>query len=793
MHIMIFTLDTYQNNAVKIIEQNDNTVVSGPKSSGKSYLIRYLARQRWSNGSNCLIIAPDVEHGKLLQKHLGAFEINKYSILFNESAESIKNIITKIKGLQNEEKIDISKQDLSSNNLILQNIHEKISDYYDHLNKILIQGKSFSELLTISAFDSNSYTNIHFNQIFDSNKFDFSEAEFNDISNKVKTAFELHEKGENKNDVYFSRKSYAEKTADKAWPLIVHWLENSRIKILKSIELLSVFLNEQVNTIFELEWKKIREDLVNADNCLLECNTFNIHFQDFIPKNPGLFGTDKRTKELNEKYHLSKQRIQYDYKNLIRKLDLNPRIKDNYNLPDPESEKIEEIKTNLENIINDQVKFENILLNSIKKELKSVNFRNIRNPYTENLQSELKVLFTILNEGYAVKKWEDTAFSINKQLNYLESILEDLNEIEGQKINFFSNYSWNTFLSTCDEKSEYLIKKLNIYRPKNWLIFVRNWYIQNIILKNQKKFAKDLKEIISEFEKRSVRKEELNTLRSAKIWQNKRDIYLNKLEDHKNNPVRKMLLQDDLSLTIEELINNSDEFLTTFTPVVIITPDLMEKYKNTLQNKFDIIIYFNTNDFKDKIEVLLPEQYIGKIVFFTEDTDISATVKNSLWKLSYQTKLAETELKGYHQQGMIELLDMNNTERLYAARNLAYMMQSTNMNLKIFHMKNKIIFSSLDDILNKVLFKLLENQGIKEMKIIDTPFHLLVDSILEINNKQVVITQNHLLNYKKTDNVLWQVYVIDKIKKAGIKVINFDSTDLLHEPISSVKEFISTI
>lgn len=122
---MIFTLDTYQNNAVKIIEQNDNTVVSGPKSSGKSYLIRYLARQRWSNGSNCLIIAPDVEHGKLLQKHLGAFEINKYSILFNESAESIKNIITKIKGLQNEEKIDISKQDLSSNNLILQNIHEK--------------------------------------------------------------------------------------------------------------------------------------------------------------------------------------------------------------------------------------------------------------------------------------------------------------------------------------------------------------------------------------------------------------------------------------------------------------------------------------------------------------------------------------------------------------------------------------------------------------------------------------------------------------------------------------------
>ena len=790
---MIFTLDTYQDNAVKIIEQNDISIVTGPRSSGKSYLLRYIARQRWANGSNCLIVTPDNEYGMLLQKHLGAFEISKYSILINDTEESIKHIIAKLKSIQNEEKIDISKQDLSSNHLIHQNINDKISDYYNHLNKILIQGKSFSELLSISAFDSNSYSNIHFNQIFDSSKFDFSEVEFNEISIKVRTAFELQLNGENKNDVYFSRKSYTEKTPDKSWPLIVRWIEKSRIRILKSIELLSVFLNEQVNTIFEIEWSNVKEDLANADLCLLECNTFGIHFQDYTPKTNSLFGTDKRTKELNEKYHLSKQKIQHNYKSIIRKLDSNQRIKDNYVLPDPDSDKIEEIKISLENIINDHVKLESIIINSIKQELKSVNFRNIRNTYTENLQLELKEMFIILNEGYAVKKWEDTAFSINKQLNYLESILEDLNEIEGQKINFFNNYQWNTFLSTCDEKSEYLIKKLNIYRPKNWLIFLRNWYIQNIILKNQKKLDNDINQIISDFEKVSIRKEELNTLRSAKIWQNKRDIYLNKIIDHKNNPVRKMLLSGDNTLTTDELIQNSDEFLTTFAPIVIISKHLMAKYKNDLKDKFDIIFYTHTNDLKDQLEELLPEQYTGKMSFLSEDKEIVSSVKSILWKLSYQNKIVETELNGYHQQGMIELLDMNNTERLYAARNLAYMIQATNMNLKIFHLKNKIIFSSLDEILNKVLFKLLENQGIKEMKIIDTPFHLLVDSILEINNKQVLITQNHLLNFKKADDILWQIYVLDKIKKAGIKIINFDTTDLLHEPVKVVKEFISLI
>ena len=789
----MFTIDTYQDNAVNVIDNNDITIITGSKSSGKSYLIRYLAKQRWINSNNCLIITPDTENGHLLQRHLGAFEISKFSTLICDSDDAIKKTIATLKALQIEEKIDISKKDISSNNLLYQNIQDKILNYYDNLNKILIQDKSFSELLLISAFDSSSYTNIHFNQIFDSGKFDFSEAEFNDISNKVKTAFELHLKGENKNDVYFSKKSYAEKTADRSWSMIVQWLENSRIKILKSIELLSVFLNEQVNAILEIEWNTILEDLSNAEMYIMECDSFNIQFQDFIPKSPGLFGTDKRTKELNEKYQLAKQKIQYNYKNLIRKFDSNPRIKDNFNLPDPESDRIEDIKLNLETLIKHRDNLESILVNSIKKELKSANFRNIRNHYTENLQSELKVLFSILNEGFTVKKWEDTAFSINKQLNYLESILEDLNEIEGQKINFFNNYNWNTFLSTCDEKSEYLVKKLNIYRPKNWLIFIKNWYIQNLILKNQKKLDIDINKNLLEYERLSIRKEELNNLRSAKIWQNKREIYLSKIEDQKNNPVKKMLLQNDLSINIDELLHSSDDFLTTFTPIVIMTSNMMIKYKNTVRDKFDLIVYTNTNEYKDSLESLMPEQYTGKFAFFADEKEVIPLITSALWKLSYQNKHAETELMGYHQQGMIELLDMNNTERLYAARNLASMMQSANNKLKIFHLKNKIIFSALDSVLNKVLLKLLENKGIKEMKIIDTPFHLLVDSILEINNKQILITQNHLLNYKNTDNILWQIYAIDKIKKAGIKHINFNTTELLNEPVKSVKEFVSKI
>jgi hypothetical protein len=79
------------------------------------------------------------------------------------------------------------------------------------------------------------------------------------------------------------------------------------------------------------------------------------------------------------------------------------------------------------------------------------------------------------------------------------------------------------------------------------------------------------------------------------------------------------------------------------------------------------------------------------------------------------------------------------------------------------------------------------------MKIIDTPFHLLVDSILEINNKQVLLIQNHLINYKNAENLKWQLFVLEKVRKSGIRVINFNTTELLNESVKSIREFISGI
>jgi len=163
-------------------------------------------------------------------------------------------------------------------------------------------------------------------------------------------------------------------------------------------------------------------------------------------------------------------------------------------------------------------------------------------------------------------------------------------------------------------------------------------------------------------------------------------------------------------------------------------------------------------NFKQDISDLLINKQETKLLFTIDENEKITEIKKAILNRKSNNEINVVELEGYHQQGMINLLDMNYSERLYAARNLAHLMQSTNKSIKIFQMKNTLIFSALEDILNKVLLKLLAKNNIKEMRIIDTPFHLLVDNLLEINKKQILLIQNNLLDYKTIDNIRHLLY-----------------------------------
>ena len=790
LHNMIYTLDTYQKRGLEKISESDISILTGKKSSGKSYLIRFLAKKRWSQGKSSIIVTSNLNQAKLLQRHLGEFNLKKYSLIIDNQDQLSNSTISKLRSLYKEDKIEISKKDLKYTKLLFDKTNNKIKNHFGILNNKLLFDKSLSDLIIMSAFEKSSFKNIHFNQVFESQKFNFSEEEYTTIQKNIRLAFELQTNGENKTDTYFLEKSYIDKNPEITWEKISNWIEDSRINILNVIQSISSFLQGQSSKQFSFEWVKISEIIAQINNTILEIDGFRINFKDYDPNQSNFLGLDKNLKEIKEKYQLAQQKIAIEYNLIIEKLNKFKEIKDSYILPNVDEKNIEKIYSSLEEINKDIWKFETIISGSIRKELKSMNFRNIQNESLDTLQKELKSLFKELNQGYSLNKWEDNAFSINKQLIYLENILEDLNRIEGQKINFYNNFEWNKFLYNIDEKSLYLVKKLNIYRPKNWIIFFKNWFIQNLILKNKHYINNDITNQLSTLTSVNKKTIDLSRIKSIKIWQNKRDIFINKYKDT-NDIIYQLFNKTNVELEWSDLISNSDNILPSFLPIIIIPADIMANIKEEISNNYDLIIYENVDEYKDEFINTIPSNSKTKLIIALDELDNKNDINRAIITKYQNNQIESFELQGFHQQGMIELLDMNYTERLYAARNLAHLMQSANENIKIFQLKNTVIFSALEEILNKVLVKLLAKQGIKEMRIIDTPFHLLVDNILEVNSKQILLTQNNLLNYKKHENIMWQIHSIEKIKKGGIKIINFNTTDLLDAPIQTIKNFVS--
>lgn len=785
---MLHILDQYQTEALRLVENYDLTYIYGQKSSGRSYLLRYIANQYRESGKNVLIVVPDYEAGEYIMKNLGAFDISRYSILLSE--KSVTSAVTKMRSINKEEKIAISKNDLISSKHIVDTLHENISNNYELLNKKLINDKSLGELIALSSFDSRSYSNIHFNHLFDAYEFEYDQKEFAEINKNISQAFLHYQKQDNKTDVYFTKNAYSHKKADSDWNRIADWIEKSRIKVLKAIEYLSIFLNDQFNLKFTNEWKETKLLLNDFETLLVEIGNLKINFQDFKPKSAGFLGLDKYQKDQNDRYTIALQKLQTIFSKKIEVLKSNQYLTEFHLISDSENETIESLFNKVSKIVKIKDSLVDVIKNDVKKEIRSINLRNVRNEQTEKLQTELEMMFTELNNGYTIKKWEDTAFSINKQLNSLENILEDLNQIENYKTEFYKNYGWNSLLHNIDEKSHYLIKKLNIYRPKDWQQFIRNWYVQNLIMKYKIQFDIEISDQLAKFYSLSKEHEELLKVKTNKIWQNMREIQVAKSEDSNKSKIKNLFNQNDYSTTIDELLERDFELLSSFLPVWIVKSDDYLKYNKYFQN-VDIILFSNCEEYKTLCLNNLNNLINRHVCFFSEDTNFYSELDNSVKKINSGKRIISKELQGFHQQGIIELTDMNYTERLYAARNIAFLMQSNNPDIKIYQMKNLVIFSSIEDILNKVMVKLLESKGIKEMKIIDTPFHLLVDNILESNNKQILLIENNLLNYKKFDNLLWQLQSIEKIRKSGIKVFNLDTVNLLSNPVKTFRDFVS--
>ncbi len=783
---MIHTLDKYQELGLEKALGNGVYILQGRSSSGKSYLIRNILNKKWAQGKSTLVVTNSLEEAKLIKHQLRAFQMSRYSIIIDELSNTDNAIFDVIDQLNQEAKVSISKKDIELNNLLFRHYDDKLKNHYGKLNKKILFNNSLNKIAIINGFEASSYSNINFNQIFNPQIFDFSEEEYSHLSKNVKIAYQFFLKGLNKTDKHFSEKAYSANDPEQIWGDIIEWLVRSKESAIRVIKRISGFLQEQSSKNFEQSWSKVRESEILIDESLLGIGKIDVVYKDIDKtQSSGFFNFNKASREIKEQYELDKQRITLNYKKIIRELNKVVSIKNNYVLPSEDVDDIRVIQENLVLIKNELKSYKNTINASVIKELKSMNFRNVEDETLSKIQLELANLFNYLNGGYAQKEWEDNAFSINKQLIWLESILDDLNDLEEQKLSFFRGFKWNKFLLDIDDKSKYFIQKLNTYKPDDWHVFLRNWFVQNLILNNKIQLDESIAEDLEAFVKVNKVISQLDINKSIRIWQNKREIYRNQNENIVDSFHR---LESKTDRVGWSSILAYLELIQEYFPVVLVPKETYQKYKDKLN--FDLVVFENLQYYVDLLPELLPNgKAVSQLFAIVEKEDVQK-IKKAFVVNNKNEKITEIELKGYHQQGMISLLDMNYNERLYAARNLAHLLETANKNIKIFRYNNVVIFSTLDEILNKVLMKLLGEKGLKESRVIDTPFHMIIDNILEVNTKQILITQNNLLNFDSVDNLLWQLYAINKIRKSGIKIVNFNTSLLFDDAVSSIKDFV---
>lgn len=119
------------------------------------------------------------------------------------------------------------------------------------------------------------------------------------------------------------------------------------------------------------------------------------------------------------------------------------------------------------------------------------------------------------------------------------------------------------------------------------------------------------------------------------------------------------------------------------------------------------------------------------------------------------------------------------TERFSVASNLAKSLMHFVDTFSIFQLKNANIICLWPDELSQVLVNKLDGFGVKQFKVKGREEEALIESIIESNRNQVLLTLNGLPNYECPEEIIDQYKVMEAFINVGFNIANIWTVDLL--------------
>lgn len=160
----------------------------------------------------------------------------------------------------------------------------------------------------------------------------------------------------------------------------------------------------------------------------------------------------------------------------------------------------------------------------------------------------------------------------------------------------------------------------------------------------------------------------------------------------------------------------------------------------------------------------------------------------------YETELGvEDRRMNLDVESIKEITQVPIADRYSVASSLASSLITFNDEIKVFQTKHSNILSLLPDKINEHVLSVLNDKGVKEIRVQDNKKNLLIESILMENKKSFLIINDGLLNGVLAEDYYYQKNTISAFEKVGFQIRNLKTYDLFTDKFLVFDELLKDI
>ncbi len=619
--------DPSQQSILHSLESTRNILIQGPPGTGKSQSLTAILINALENHKKTIVVcekrtALEVLHNSLNEKGLH-FHCSLIKDIVKDRRTVVESVRSRVDNSSyRSSQYTYSKESLDNIIKTSSNVIDRINRSHKKIGEKVLGEKNWTDTvgtLLNSLRENNEEPHLN----LDSSVFNYNAKEFNHFIDLVKSGHNYFIEYEKYKDLTFLR---ANKLKGDNPFLIEQQIEADFSSYKKSLKEIKKKIEEfeeeyiltrkkeiedQINSITEIikTFSVIINEYRNRLDLLIEDKTSKISY-----KISALFNREKREtlKGQNKLYKA--------FDNLLKTIKQSPDI-DNVDFSFSLIKDIEKLKE-LENVFKSiNLKFND----KVKNELKKLDlFDYIPFEYKTEGIEEIISKANGLSSIISTDNWSSIPITLSSNNDFIDSV----ELLIKMKENYFFNkvdvftieFKWHNYYNNLSDLERELIDELK--SKKNWeKVFIIN-YLNNLLNKAANKNLligeNEYEELDSSLS--GLKREQLNYIRG--YWYSKQIDEARKFEtSHPNLSVENLYNKRSSNrykrLSLRQIIKYDKDLFTTFSPIILTTPDVCSNLFSGENKYFDIVMFDEASQLR--LEDNLPALLKGKQVVIAGD------------------------------------------------------------------------------------------------------------------------------------------------------------------------------